>query len=106
MIKKIPKIKGHLNLQQILLFILALTLALEGFAVYHAFYAAVGNAVPQDAAAPGVAQKVSLDLVQYNKVKAWIDENRAYELPPYQLRTATGTATTTAFYGRENPFAQ
>ena len=106
MTKKLPKIKLHLNLQQILLLILVLTLALEGFVVYRAFYAPVRNAVTQDVAAPGVAQKVSLDLVQYNKVTAWIDENRAYQLPAYQFRIATGTATTTIFYGRENPFAQ
>ena len=103
---KIPKVKIHANLQQVLLLILLLTLVLEGFVLYRAFYAAVDRADLGRLPAAETAPPVTLDLKEYDKVKTWIEKNRTYVLPSYELRTTIKTATTTIFYGRENPFAQ
>ena len=104
---KIPKLKLRPSLQQILFLTLLVMMALEGFVLHQAFYAAVNVVDPEAMPAPDGAPRVSLDLKQYNKLKAWIEENRAYELPEYNLfNTADNSTTTPIFSGRENPFAE
>lgn len=104
--KKWKKIKLQPSLQQILLVLLVLVIVMEGFALYYAFYSSV-EAVPLEAMLePQAPRSVRLNLVQYNKVKTWLEEKRAYQLAPYELRTATGTPEASIFSGRENPFTE
>ncbi|OGE84448.1 MAG: hypothetical protein A2846_00885 [Candidatus Doudnabacteria bacterium RIFCSPHIGHO2_01_FULL_49_9] len=100
---KIPKIRFHPNLPQLLVVILALAVGLEGMVLYQAFYADVETSTPEQIEKP-VA--VKLDLAEYQKITRWLENNRAYELADYDLTFSTTTASTTVATGRENPFAE
>ena len=103
--KKLPKIKFRANLEQILPVILIVAVVLEGFVLYRTFYAPVDMPSLDEALAPETGLNVSLDLVQFDKIKSWIEESRAYQLPEYDLSTSTAS-TSSELIGRENPFAE
>ena len=100
------KIKLRPNTQQILFTLLVLIILFEGAALYYALYYPVKTGSRAEGQASEGEPAVKLDLGKYNKIKSWLDQNQSFEPPDYSLRTVTGTASTTIFSGRENPFEE
>ena len=97
----LPKIR--VDIARILAILLLAAAAGEIFILYRALYAEVETVPPEPP--KSAANAVDIDLVQYNKIKNWIDSRRNFVLPEYSLRISTTTGSTTISTGRENPFA-
>jgi len=100
---KIPKIR--VNPAKILLLALAMVLTGELYVLYYALYAPVEEIAGAETLSVSALKDIDIDLVEYNKIKTWIETRRNYVVPPYSLEISTTTASTTGLTGRENPFA-